>query len=322
MLTLEAEIEAFKSLVNLTEFAAASGYLFDRKASSRNCAVMEHPDGDKIVIAVASDGHWVYFSVRDDQDHGTIIDFVQRRQGVSLGHVRKILRPWLGGHSPSLPSRPADGSFAARLEPVARDIAAVRARFEAMVPVRPDNAYLTGDRRIPPTVLASPRFAEFIRTDSRGNVVFPHSDDHGLCGFELKRRSFTGFAPGGTKAVWMSGVDPGDTSLAVAESGIDAVSYAAIRGFERTRFASIAGQMNETQPGLLIETMRALPATARVVLAFDNDDAGDELTRTVAALFAGLDRPDLSLDDDRPATRGRDWNDALRNSDSSCEPCL
>ena len=41
---------------------------------------MRSPDGDKVVIAVnGSNGHWIYFSVRDDADNGTIIDFIQNR---------------------------------------------------------------------------------------------------------------------------------------------------------------------------------------------------------------------------------------------------
>jgi len=39
---------------------------------------MRHRDGDKIVIARNdTSGAWVYFSVRDDRDNGTIIDFLQ-----------------------------------------------------------------------------------------------------------------------------------------------------------------------------------------------------------------------------------------------------
>jgi hypothetical protein len=37
------ELESFKTNINLTEYAAASGYRLDRKASSRNSAVMVHP---------------------------------------------------------------------------------------------------------------------------------------------------------------------------------------------------------------------------------------------------------------------------------------
>ena len=34
--------------------------------------------------------------MRDDTDNGSIIDFVQKRQGMNLGQVRRELRGWLG----------------------------------------------------------------------------------------------------------------------------------------------------------------------------------------------------------------------------------
>jgi hypothetical protein len=101
-LTIDCELELFKTTINLSEFAAR-GYALDRRASSVNSAVMRHPDGDKIVIARnEASGAWVYFSVRDDRDNGTIIDFVQNRDGGSLGEVRKTLRAWLGSSRPAV----------------------------------------------------------------------------------------------------------------------------------------------------------------------------------------------------------------------------
>jgi hypothetical protein len=54
---------------------------------------MRHVNGDKIIIKRDGDGHYVYFSVRDDRDHGTIVDFVEERLGLTLGALRKELRP-------------------------------------------------------------------------------------------------------------------------------------------------------------------------------------------------------------------------------------
>ena len=47
----DVELERFKSQINLSEFAASRGYALDRRESSRNSAVMRHPDADKIIIA-------------------------------------------------------------------------------------------------------------------------------------------------------------------------------------------------------------------------------------------------------------------------------
>ena len=73
---MDTELERFKIEVVLPEFAAARGYFLDRRASSRNSVVMRHPDGDKIIIArYEGTTHWVYCSVRDGRDNGTIVDF-------------------------------------------------------------------------------------------------------------------------------------------------------------------------------------------------------------------------------------------------------
>jgi hypothetical protein len=41
--------------------------------------------------------------------------------------------------------------------------------------------------------------------EARGEApAFPHFDQLGLCGYELKNRNFTGFAPGGEKGLWSS----------------------------------------------------------------------------------------------------------------------
>jgi hypothetical protein len=97
----DVELERFKAQINLSEFAASKGYALDRRESSRNSAVMRHPDSDKIIIAQNENGDWMYFSIRDDRDNGTIIDFLQNRGGGSLGQVRKTLRAWLGGSRPA-----------------------------------------------------------------------------------------------------------------------------------------------------------------------------------------------------------------------------
>src|SRR5579872_3982654 len=82
---------------------ASQGYVLDRKESWSGAAVMRHADGDKVIMKRDTDGHYVYFSVRNDGDCGTIIDFAQQRLRLSLGDFRKELRPWIGRSVESLP---------------------------------------------------------------------------------------------------------------------------------------------------------------------------------------------------------------------------
>lgn len=318
----ETELEAFKSRIDLRDYAADLGYAIDGRATSRNSAAMAHDDGDKIIVGMGTDQHYVYFSVRDPADKGSIVDFDQRRNGGTLGDVRKRLRPYLSGVGSARPpaasqGRPPACSSYGRLEPVVTDLNAVRGEYNAAQIVAGHHPYLTDQRGVPAALLASPRFAGRVRTDRRGNVLFPHwNDDKQICGFEKKNDGFTGFASGGTKGLWCSNATDQDKRLVIAETAIDALSYAALFGHDDARFFSIAGQMNPKQPALLNRAIRAMPTGGRVVLAVDHDDGGRMIAEYIQPIFDHvhrvLGRSDLSLEIDHPPTAGQDWNDVLR----------
>lgn len=301
---LDHELEAFKANINLTEFAASLGYELDAKQSTRNSVVMRHAGGDKLIVARDIDSHWIYFSVRDEADNGSIIDFIQRRKKLSLGEVRKELRPWIGANS--LPYRPSPSKFVASLQPVRRDLVAVRARWEAAHALDGTHPYLEHVRGIPAALLASERFHGRVRIDARGNAVFPHWNHDGICGFELKNEGFTGFAPGGIKGLWGSRKDDNDQQLVIAETAVDALSYAALFGFKRSRFVSTAGAVNDDQPALFREAISKLPPGAIVVAAVDHDEGGRQL---IERLRREVRREILQ---DVPTELGDDWNDVLR----------
>ena len=67
----DAELDGFKTGIDLRAYAASQGYELDRKASWRGTSVMRHSaSNDKIIVKRDGDLHYVYFSVRDDADHG------------------------------------------------------------------------------------------------------------------------------------------------------------------------------------------------------------------------------------------------------------
>lgn len=200
------------------------------------------------------------------------------------------------------------------LEPVSRNVIAVRARYEAMKPVAGHHAYLVDQRCLPVSVITDRRFEGRIRIGDRSNAVFGHWNCNGLCGYEIKNDGFTGFAPGGTKGLWCSRITPEDTTLVIAESSIDALSYAALRGMENTRFISIGGAMNPDQPALLRSAMEKMPDSSRIVLALDNDGGGHNLANEIKPLHKALNRPNITFKVDMPPKLGQDWNDALQAS--------
>jgi hypothetical protein len=311
------ELEDFKTHINLSEYAAAQGYEIDRHASSKNSVLMHNSSGDKIVIARGHDRHWIYFSVHEDSDNGTIIDFVQNRKGVKLGGVRQELRPWVG--SSRAIARPHPDLFAAQIEPVAKDRARVLLELARMKPML-SHAYLEEGRGLPASLLRSPRFAGKIKTDFRGNAVFAHADKDGPCGYEIKNKGFTGFSPGGDKGLWFSAVRKEDTALAIAESAIDALSYAALHPDQHARYASIGGAMNPGQPALIRAAIEKMGQGAKIILAMDNDAAGRALAERIEALARETGRSDLSIVRHLPEGEGMDWNDCLKARASPCAP--
>ena len=304
---MDEELERFKRDIDLRQYAASTGYELDKRDSWRGSSVMRR-GGDKVVIKRnAGNSHYVYFSVRDDADNGSIIDFIQNREKVSLGEVRKKLRSWVGGAvSPALPLFPA-------LDPVTKDRLAVETTYRRMEDAG-RHPYLEKERRIPAVVLSSPRFEGRVRIDARGNAVFPHFDQDGLAGYEIKNTWFTSFSPGGEKALWVSRAMPDDNRLVFAESAIDALSYAALFPEERTRYASIGGKPNPKQPGLIKAAIARMPDGSGIVAAFDADEDGRklaELVRLIVESVNGETGSKVQFEERLPQGYS-DWNDQLR----------
>ena len=319
MINQDCELDTFKRDVDLRQFAESLGYQIDRRESWKGSAVLRR-GADKIVVKRNGNGHYVFFSLRDDDDNGTVIDFVQRRQQLSLGAVRQILRPWIG-RSASAPQFP-------QLQPTSPDQMRIEREYRRMAETQL-YPYLERDRGVPAAVLSSPRFADRMRIDARGNTVFPHFDAVGLCGYEIKNRGFTGFAAGGKKGLWFSHTQPDDWRLVLTESAIDALSYATLfpDSEDRTRYASLGGRPSSRQRGLVQRAVIKLAGGIEVVAAFDADEAGRWLAAVVGEVVGSArlqtEGNDLGYRVHLPENEGKDWNQVLlkgrTGSNSACQ---
>jgi hypothetical protein len=312
---VDLELESFKSNIDLRAYAAGQGYQLDRKESWRGSSVLRHPiSNDKLIIKRGLDGHYVYFSVRDDRDNGTIIDFVQNRQRLNLGSVRIELRPWIGQPPVPVPTFPA-------LHKTKKNRMQAEVDYARMKDAATGHPYLERERAIPGALLALDRFAGHVSIDDRGNAAFPHFDAQGLSGYELKNVGFTGFASGGRKGLWFSHELPDDNRLVFCESAIDALSYAVLFPDNRTRYASIGGKPNPEQPGLICAAIAHMPADSEIVSAMDADAEGSKLNAVVRLAFESSGRLDLRFSVQEPLAF-KDWNDQLRFSRSGARPSV
>ena len=299
------ELNDMKTKIDLRQYAAGQGYQLDPKSSWRGTAVMRHPaTHDKVIIKRDTDGHYVYFSVRDDRDNGTILDFVMQRQRVNFGMARKELRPWLGVAPVSVPVFDA-------LPKTAKDRIKVEAAYARMQDANTGHPYLEKERFIPGAILALDRFAGRVRIDARGNAVMPHFDKDGLSGYELKNIGFTGFASGGTKALWLSQESPSDNKLVLCESAIDALSHAVLFPDNHTRYASIGGKPSPLQPELIRAAAARMPVDSQIIAAMDADAEGRKLAELVRGAVELTGRKDLRFTVQMPEGF-KDWNDQLR----------
>ena len=301
---MKLDYASFKQGINLTQYAASMGYELDRKKSTKSSVAMRR-GGDKVIISRRGK-NWVYFSVHDDKDNGTIVDFIQTRTTKSIGEIGQELQAWLGGGV----SYPDPKTYAQDVEGQQHDRARVQAVFARARPATA-HAYLVDERKIPVTVLASPRFNGRIHQDRYGNVIFPHRDAEGICGLELKNHGKSVLVKGSAKGLWTSKIFAADKTLVIAEVAIDALSYCAIFMKLDTAYAAVSGAMGPKQYTVIMELVRKMINLESIILATDNDEGGDSIA---AKLEGYLKEQGFTGEIARhsPEGRGDDWNEVQK----------
>lgn len=300
---MDKELNSFKSDIFLPEYAGeVFGYAVDRRESSRNSLVMRNPDkNDKVIIAKMSNGHFVYFSPYDPRDNGTIIDFIQKRTGKSLGYVRQELRPWVYGNN----TRVSIKAIYPSLQVASNDHLKIIKEWNSLSDLI-DSKYLETERAIGKEVYSELRFDGKIRKDDRGNLVFPHYDQNGICGLELKNQDFQGFSSGSAKGIWKSNEFDYDEYLVICESVIDCMSYHALYGTSKTRYIATSGAFSPLTYEMVADSVKVFPGR-KIVLAFDNDKQGFEFIKDVQILLSGFPK---EIQTQLPSLK--DWNENLK----------
>ena len=193
------ELDQFKTKINLVDYAQKLGYQLDKKKSSNNCIVLKDNQGDKILVGLDKiDNHYFYYSLTNETDKGSIIDFIQKRKNLNLGEVRRELRSWINNN---LSAYKIANKSLIKLTPISKEKSKIIAQFKRFKTI--NNHPYFNQRGISQNTIHNPRFKETIYQDNRQNVIFPHSDRDGICGYEIRNQNFKGFSTGGTKGLWI-----------------------------------------------------------------------------------------------------------------------
>ena len=309
--SMTVEIQRFKKEISLVTFAINEyGFSIDkeRKSEKKRCVEIRSPGGaDKITVTEGggSSGEDIYKNWMSNDDKGSIIDFVQKREGINLAEVRKRLRPWVSG------------AVIPRIEhervvhaPVPKlSLEELKQAWENM-PLYA-GSYLTEKRLLDPEVIRL--FG--VRQDDYGNACFVHISPDGITGWEVKNNGFTGVNAGGTKSLMMVYIDDSPIQqIVIVEAAIDALSHYQLRRKPGCMYLSTGGQPSGYQLEL-IQTCIANNSAAVICCSHDADEAGDGFADQVKSLAGPnrlvlRDRPfrDTAAEDEKR----KDWNDVLR----------
>jgi hypothetical protein len=163
--------------------------------------------------------------------------------------------------------------------------------------------YLTEVRGIPASLVDQELESGRVFADTRGNVVFRLRDETGQeVGYEVRGTYAKPYhSVHGEKGMFVTKADPTPTA-AFVESGIEALSYRALRG---------TGLVFSTT-GSAVELPAKMGSVLKergyeIVAAFNADKGGDRMAERLRELLG------FSVRRDRPTGVGKDWNEQLQS---------
>lgn len=294
----------FKRSIDLVDFALYWGYEIDRKKTTKRSIALRH-DNDKIIVS-KKNGVWVYFSVYDDNDNGTIIDFIQNRSPSSWIELLEELQQFSGKSDYQLSNKNKSIPDASDYEPKRIE------RLFNTYSLTEQHTYLH-HRSIPKELLLSNRFYTKIYQDKHNNAVFPHWKGTDVCGLELKGTDISLMVRGSEKTLWRSNFHKHDKQLVIAEAPIDALSYHSLFSLKDAFYVATSGGVSANQLQIICRLLSDFPRLENVVIITDHDIGGEKLASKLEdhIILSGYKG---TLNIHKPDQEGWDWNDVLQSS--------
>ena len=307
---IKSGLDRVKKEINLIHHAISMGYRLNKKKSCSSYAVLDQgPGTPKLLMPTRpnSQGNWFYKSLSDDQDKGTIVDFMLQR-GYAYQEIVKL-------SNPILPIQGLDSQH--NLPGQLKDQAIQQELAQNKLAKFPSNygeTYLE-KRGIEPHVYKA---IQGVKTNTQGAIFSLYDPVYiqgpsRLCStihYQLQ-------ANGSSDKYFQKGLPRGLSvlmpsvaikELVVTESPIDALSHQQLHAAAHTLYVSTCGSIGqEIARSLEAVFLQAKEQSIGIKLCFDQDEAGKKMTEQVSAIAS---KQGMTCQVEWPS-KGKDWNDML-----------
>lgn len=277
--------------INLMEFAFHYGYRMNTSKGRKWPVLVNNNIDDWIIIGHAEYvAHQYYWNPLNNKDRGTIIQFVRNRLGVLFenNHLKKqaenINAVLYGYLKIPLPEKRMYEPYR-KAKPVLFN--------PALLEDLTNTSYLVNKRGMTLNTLHDEVFAGTMMQMIQNrfiNIAFPYTNKHEhIVGAELCNKGFKAHAAGSDKSngIWHSKILENVQNIVICESGIDALSYHQLKGYNKNLYVSVGGHLAAGQ----MDTIAALAGKTgaeKIIGAFDNDRAGRKFTQMCSERFEGF----------------------------------
>ena len=299
--------QKIKEQVELPELLTHYGYNL-KKGEELGKGKWHVFEGDDTLVVFKGRGNdWMYFNSHDDRDKGSVIDWMKNR--VNSGRIVGIAQQpdrnvWqtVNDHFRAYLNLPEDQRPKLELPPISQTAPGEKFHSIYTKDCRPlENTAFLESRGITKSTIDNPQFAgrilnqlhtvqkEGMPAKTFVNTAFPAYHEGRVVGLELKGEGYKGQAPESefSRSLWLSKLPEGRPAahMVVAESALDALSYAQMHPGEKALYASTAGVLTQNK----IFEMKRLMGEERIPsirAAFDNDTQGHHYDTRLLAGFA------------------------------------
>ncbi|MEK6480929.1 toprim domain-containing protein [Catalinimonas sp. 4WD22] len=279
------ELNYYKENIDIRDYLETSGYTLDKtRDTARYRAYSNQENGDKIYIPRNSKYGVPNYYVNqfDNDDKGTVIDFVMSREQKSLNEARLTLRDFQQGYVPTVRQQQTVPVHEEKNTDERRQYMVEKIAKE--YPSGLDDEYLE-KRLLSSATLHHSAFKGKIKLNEVSDdkwVVFPLENEQGKpTGLSMKGNGKERIL-GEKSGVWISHPSmPGKEvdQLVITEHPIDAMSYHQLHGDSQqnhnTVYLATAGNPSHKQLEVIQSKVNELQPK-EIVLANDNDKAGHQ----------------------------------------------